>query len=106
MRILYALALSCVFAACTQDKPPEKPAHEIPKINFRPEELNHDAEAPVTFSGPPVPGTTARCPVSGETFTVSAESERSVVQGKHVAFCCPECKPKFDANPESFLTKK
>jgi YHS domain-containing protein len=54
------------------------------------------------FPAAPAVGTTARCPVSGETFTVAAGSERSEYKGQHVAFCCPECKPRFDADPAKF----
>lgn len=60
---------------------------------------------PVAFDSPPKVGTTARCPVMGNVFTVSVDTQRSQYKGKHVAFCCPGCKPKFDADPEKYLNK-
>ena len=57
------------------------------------------------FDSAPPAGTKAKCPVSGETFTVAADSPRSEHGGKHYAFCCPPCKTKFDAQPTSFINK-
>lgn len=62
--------------------------------------------APVAFDSAPAVGTKAKCPVSGEVFTVTDKSERAEVGGKHYAFCCPGCKGKFTADPAKFLTKK
>ncbi len=61
--------------------------------------------APMAFDLAPAVGTRARCPVMGGTFTVSEKTQRSEYQGKHYAFCCPGCKPKFDADPERYLKK-
>ena len=36
-------------------------------------------------------------PINKELFTV--------YKGKKVYFCCPGCKPKFEANPEKYLSK-
>ncbi len=62
------------------------------------------AKGPTTGSAAPLPiGAKARCPVMGNDFTVTAETKRSEHQGRHYAFCCPGCKPKFDANPDKYL---
>ena len=61
--------------------------------------------APVSFDSPPPVGTRARCPVSGEVFTVQDATPRSVHDGRHYVFCCPGCKPKFDAAPQQFISK-
>ena len=46
---------------------------------------------------------TVTCPVSGKTFQDSADHKAVVVDGKRVAFCCPNCPAAFAANPEKYL---
>jgi YHS domain-containing protein len=36
-------------------------------------------------------------------FVVSESTQHSEHAGKHYAFCCPGCKPQFDADPEKFI---
>ena len=55
------------------------------------------------FSKKPAVGTKAKCPVTGNVFTVSKETQFSEYEGKYYAFCCPGCKPQFDKNPEKYL---
>ena len=63
------------------------------------------AAAPTkAFTAPQAVGAKAICPVTGETFDIKADTLHSEYKGKHVYFCCPGCKPKFDANPDKFLT--
>ena len=38
-------------------------------------------------------------------FTVTEATQRSEHGGKHYVFCCPGCKPQFDADPAKYLTK-
>lgn len=47
-------------------------------------------------------GDTARCPVSGEEFTVEAGSPKAEHDGKTYYFCCAGCKKKFEAGPSRF----
>ncbi|MDD5307624.1 MAG: YHS domain-containing protein [Deltaproteobacteria bacterium] len=56
-----------------------------------------DTEAPV--------GAKATCPVTKNGLTVAADTPKSQYQGKWYYFCCPACKPQFDANPEKFVGK-
>jgi YHS domain-containing protein/mono/diheme cytochrome c family protein len=42
------------------------------------------------------------CPVSGKPVDPAFHSE---IDGKRVAFCCADCKAKFDAEPEAFRAK-
>lgn len=63
------------------------------------------AAAPASFAAAPAAGTKARCPVSGKTFDVAADSTRSEHGGKYFAFCCGGCKTKFDADPAKFAGK-
>lgn len=45
----------------------------------------------------------ATCPVSGEEFALTADTPKSEHDGKTYYFCCNGCKPKFDADPASFV---
>ncbi len=60
-------------------------------------------KAPKVFDEPPPVGTRATCPVMGGEFEVKADTARSEHKGKHVVFCCPMCKPKFDKDPDKYL---
>jgi Cu+-exporting ATPase len=63
------------------------------------------AAVPAAFDQKPAVGATAKCPVSGETFTIEASTLHTEYNGKHYAFCCGECKPKFEADPAKFAAK-
>jgi YHS domain-containing protein len=43
--------------------------------------------------------------VSGEAFTVAADSERVVHEGRTYVFCCAGCKDEFLADPAKFAAK-
>ena len=58
---------------------------------------------PSVFNAPQAVGTMATCPVMGNTLTIKADTLHSEYQGKHVYFCCPGCKPQFDADPAKYL---
>ncbi len=45
------------------------------------------------------------CPVTGEKFTITKDSECAEYKGKIYFFCCPGCKPKFETNPEKYIEK-
>ncbi len=70
------------------------PAH--PKVKA-------ESKPPKVFDQPPPVGTKAVCPVMGNEFVVKADTARSEHKGKHVVFCCPGCKPMFDADPKKYL---
>jgi YHS domain-containing protein len=63
-------------------------------------------DAPSVFDSAQKVGTKASCPISGESFTISAATAHSEYKGKHVYFCCPGCKTQFDKNPDKFLARK
>jgi YHS domain-containing protein len=50
-------------------------------------------------------GQKAHCPVSGEDFVVKAETAQVEHDGKHYAFCCPDCQPAFTKNPAKYAVK-
>ncbi len=51
-------------------------------------------------------GDTTTCPVSGKTFTVSADSPKAEHEGKTYFMCCGGCKNKFEADPAKYLDSK
>lgn len=49
----------------------------------------------------------AVCPVMGNAVPdISKASGKSVYKGKTYYFCCPACKPMFDANPAKYVKVK
>lgn len=59
-------------------------------------------KAPMAFTAKPPVGSKARCPVTGEEFTVRASTASSTYKGRVYVFCCPECKPTFDKDPAKY----
>ena len=55
------------------------------------------------FDSMPAPGTPAHCPVMKNDFKVTADSTFSIYKGKTYVFCCPGCKPRFEADPERYI---
>ena len=45
------------------------------------------------------------CPVMGNEAVVGKTTKFSDYQGKRYYFCCPACKPAFEANPDKYLDK-
>jgi YHS domain-containing protein len=46
----------------------------------------------------------AICPVMGNKISdIRNAAGKSVYKGKTYYFCCPMCKPKFDANPKKYI---
>ena len=60
------------------------------------------AEEAPAVAGEPLPEE-ATCPVMGEKFKPTKDSQFSVYEGKKVYFCCPGCKGKFDADPAKYM---
>jgi YHS domain-containing protein len=103
--VSFSLAAGKVALACDKNK---DPAHQCAKdcdCAKHSEAQKAEAKAPVAFDKAPAVGTKATCPVTGEQFEVKADTARSEYKGKHYVFCCPGCKPKFDADPEKYLKK-
>ena len=49
-------------------------------------------------------GDTTTCPVSGETFVVTAESPHVEHDGLTYYFCCAGCDARFAADPHQYLS--
>ena len=63
------------------------------------------AKGAVKEAGDAKVGDTAKCPVSGEEFTVEASSPKVEHDGKAYYFCCGGCKKKFEADPSKYMKK-
>jgi YHS domain-containing protein len=66
------------------------------------ESAKADAAAPKVFKSAQKVGTKATCPVTGEQFTIEADTLHAEYKGKHVYFCCPGCKSTFDKDPDKY----
>lgn len=53
----------------------------------------------------PKVGDAATCPVTKHAFKVTAKTTFSQYKGKWYAFCCGDCKPKFDADPAKYASR-
>ena len=52
----------------------------------------------------PVKKISAVCPVMGNAIPdITKAAGKSVYKGKTYYFCCPACKPMFDANPAKYV---
>lgn len=93
MNLLVACALlSLPLAAC--DKKASAPAPAPAAV------------ASAVANDPSVPklavGTAAKCPVTGEAFTVKDSTVQVTYNGKRYAFCCADCSPTFAKNPAKY----
>ncbi len=64
-----------------------------------------DADKPLVAAGSAVVGDRTTCPVTGETFVVSADSAKVEYEGKTYYFCCPGCMGSFQKDPTKYLAK-
>jgi YHS domain-containing protein len=96
LTVVCGLALASGIAACGETGA-DQPATGAENAAAEP------ATVPSAFDGMPPVGTRARCPVMGGEFAVSAETEHSKYRGQTYVFCCPGCKPQFDADPEKYI---
>lgn len=64
------------------------------------------AAASAIGNDPAVPklavGTAAKCPVTGEAFTVKDSTVQVTYNGKRYAFCCADCQPTFAKEPAKY----
>ena len=65
-----------------------------------------NATASAVANDPSVPklavGTAAKCPVTGEDFTVKDSTVQVTYNGKRYAFCCADCQPTFAKDPAKY----
>jgi len=101
MRTIF-ICLVLLTGACHKTEPA---GHHEGHVGSAGADPNQKPTAPVGFEGMPALGTKAFCPVSKEAFTVNAKTVSASYKGKTYVFCCPECKPEFEANPDKFAQK-
>jgi len=95
--IFVLLALTFGLVACqahtpdAADEPSSQPATQAANV------LPND--------GTRVVGDVTACPVSGEVFTVAADSPKAEFEGKTYYMCCGGCVGKFNADPARYLGK-
>ena len=99
---MLVMAVGCM-AVFSTDAAADPTGIESPQAESMVPEVPKTEGTPVAFDAPPPVGTKAHCPVMGNDFTVSEGTARSEHKGKHYVFCCPGCKPGFDADPEKYL---
>jgi len=91
--IITALCASFLFLGPVSAGAADKPAAEKAEAS----------KAAKVFSAPQKEGTKAICPVMGSEFAIEKDTLHSEYKGKHVYFCCPGCKAKFDKDPAKYL---
>ncbi|HJZ88998.1 MAG TPA: YHS domain-containing protein [Polyangia bacterium] len=102
--LLATLLATLLAGACGRTQPAPAPTHEHEHAHLGAQAAaGKTPGAQVAFDGMPAFGTKASCPVSKETFTVTAKTQSSTYKGKTYVFCCPECKPDFEANPAKYV---
>ena len=92
---LAVFALACGGAAPKADSPAGHHEDEHGTVDAK--DLKPNGEAKV--------GEKTKCPVSGEVFTVAADSPKFEYKGKTYYTCCAGCMKKVQENPEKYLGK-
>lgn len=64
-----------------------------------------NSNAPVLKPGEAKLGDRTTCPVSGETFTIDADSPKVELAGKTYYFCCNDCVADFNKDPQKYLAQ-
>jgi YHS domain-containing protein len=92
MRALMLLVVVSLFAGCASTKSAEGSS-------------SAPVAAAVKKPGEATVGDTTTCPVSGEAFTIAADSPKVEHAGKTYYFCCDDCVADFQKDPAKFLAK-
>lgn len=100
---LAATLVASLLVACggAASSPPTAPVAPTAPVTSAAPSTSSDLKAP----GEAKVGDRTRCPVSGEEFTVTADSPHADYQGKTYYFCCPHCPQKFQADPPKYVGK-
>lgn len=92
--LVVAALLSLPLAAC--DKKASAPA-PAPAAAAAASPIGNDSSVPKLAVG-----TAAKCPVTGEAFTVKESTVQVTYNGKRYGFCCADCQPTFSKNPAKY----
>ena len=88
--LLLCALLSVPLAACEKKSTPAAPATTASAVG-------DDATVPKLAAG-----AAAKCPVTGEDFTVKESTVQVTYNGKRYAFCCADCQPTFAKDPAKY----
>jgi len=89
--LLLCALLSVPLAACEKKSTPATTATATASA------VGDDATVPKLAAG-----AAAKCPVTGEDFTVKDSTVQVTYNGKRYAFCCADCQPTFAKNPAKY----
>jgi YHS domain-containing protein len=102
--ILLGLVLALPLAACEKKAQTAQPTASAPNGT-----AGATGAASAVGDDPALPkiavGTAAKCPVTGEDFTVKATTTQVTYDGKRYAFCCADCQPSFAKDPAKYAKK-
>jgi YHS domain-containing protein len=93
--LLLCALLSVPFAGC--DKKPAAAPSTTATATAAAGAVGDDATVPKLAAG-----TAAKCPVTGEDFTVKESTVQVTYNGKRYAFCCADCQPTFAKSPAKY----
>ncbi|WP_193212627.1 hypothetical protein [Luteolibacter marinus] len=62
-------------------------------------------EAPAPEPAAATAGSAALCPVSGEELGSMGDPYVYVYEGREIKMCCEHCVPKFEKDPQKYLSK-
>lgn len=101
---LAVLSLAALSACATQRaaQAPEASAPASAESCSMPAKDAAASAQPVVAPGEAKIGDRTTCPVSKETFVVSADSPKAEYAGKTYYFCCPHCAARFQEDPAKF----
>ncbi len=91
-QLLVCVLLGLPLAACEHKSAPAAPAASTPSAA-----IGDDPAVPKLAVG-----AAAKCPVTGEDFTVKESTVQVTYNGKRYAFCCADCQPTFAKNPTKY----
>jgi len=94
--VLCAL-LSLPLAACDKKQSAQAPAPAATATAAVAGGIGDDPAVPKLAAG-----TAAKCPVTGEDFTVKDSTVQVTYKGKRYAFCCADCQPTFAKDPAKY----
>ena len=94
------LVLACLIG-CSSAAKEQEPA-KSPTSAAAAASTPDSASATDPVSTPVKVGDKAKCPVSGEEFTVASNSPKVTHEGKDYYFCCESCAESFKADPKKY----
>ncbi len=100
--------VACVKSSASPEGVPPIPVHMPERVVMAPSATAAVVSEPppatsFATNAPPRVGDHTVCPVTGEKFTVAANTETATYNGRIYAFCCAECHEPFLADPKKYV---